>query len=41
MRKHKNLYRQYIELEREIADVEKRLLVVGRGATVVQSWITV
>lgn len=29
MRKHKTLYRQYIELEREIAAVEKQMTEVG------------
>jgi hypothetical protein len=32
MRKHKNLYRQYLELEREIADVERRIRDAGSSS---------
>jgi hypothetical protein len=32
MRKHKNLYRQYLELEHEIARVEKQITAAGQAA---------
>jgi hypothetical protein len=32
MRKHKNLYRQYLELEREITGVERQIKDVGNSS---------